>query len=315
MTDGFEIRIPILPTPGFFSGIKLAVKSLRRLGGAYETVPVVVSVGGDEKAEDTHRINGWSDSDPNVIWRIIPPDRRTPGFSSGFDRFDNPLDREVVVMCDADACLLSDIDPVIDRVGRHPGPAIAAMQAHQSPFGHDPDENARWWSDIFAAFDLAPPDLCLPYTLAPSQNGKAPPYFNFGFVVMNRAAFDIVRRRFKERTLKLAALLQPGNREIFAAQIAMSLIIVESGIAYLPLEPAYNCTNSDEMLFHGLPSEEEIRVLHYQRRQDFDRHTFLCDQSAFDHFAQTRFESQVITHFQSHVLSFPDVFFHPGAKI
>ncbi|MYM56258.1 hypothetical protein [Thalassovita mangrovi] len=308
----FEFRIPVLPTPGFFSGVKLAVKSLRKLGGAYEAAPVVISVGGDEAAENTHDMNGWSATDENVIWRIIPEHKRTPEFSSGIDRFENPLESDIVVMCDADACLLRDIDPVLEQVCRHPRPMIAAMQAHQSPFGPDPDENTRSWAELFAHFGRDAPRLSLSYTLARPQNGKAPPYFNFGFVVMNRAAFDLVRPDFESRTLQAAALLRLRKREIFAAQIAMSVLIAEHGIDYLPLDPSYNCTNKDEMFRAGLKSEQDIRVLHYQRRDHFDRHLFLCCPEAFAEFSERDYDSKVIAHFRRHVLSLPDIFFRPG---
>ncbi|CUH50737.1 hypothetical protein [Shimia marina] len=312
----FEIRIPILPTDGFYSNVKLAVKSLRNLGGSYETVPIHVSVGGmpkDPTPELTKEINAWSKDDPNLHWRIIPPQVRTTEFASVIDRIANPLEKDVVIMCDADLCITKDIQPLLEIVAAQDRPTLAGMMAHQSPFSKDPDENREWWQKAFALFDVPMPEFDYNHTLAPASQGKSPMYINQGFTVMNRSAFEILGKRMAQITLDLARMLRPGNKHIFALQVALTVAIEMERVQFLQLGPQYNCTNEDAMLRCGLSSPEDVRVLHYQRRDVFDRHKFLCEQEAFLDFSLAEYDSAILQMFQKHVLSLEDVFFERGA--
>jgi hypothetical protein len=66
------------------------------------------------------------------------------------------------------------------------------------------------------------------------------------------------------------------------------------------------------MLAYGLHDAADIRVLHYLRREQFDRHSFLCKRDEFDAFCNMSFASPVLQAFQQHVRSLPRLFYGEG---
>jgi hypothetical protein len=145
--------------------------------------------------------------------------------------------------------------------------------------------------------------------VSPESAGYCPAYFNYGFVAFNAAGFERVRPLIPVYTRYLQKSLANTQQLFFAAQIALSLAIIDAGLDVIELGPAYNCPNSDEMLRHGLKDPGDIMVMHYLRNDAFDRHTFLSNFTAFETFCAANFESSIVRAFQAHVRKLPGVFY------
>ena len=307
-----EFRIPILPEPWFFSNVKLAALSLARLGGIYATAPIVVSVGGHADATEIRAVNRWSWTYP-VTWRPVPHAVSDRGFSSGFDRYAEPPRGDVIILIDADACLMRPIDSLLQSMRGTERPLVAGMPAHFSPFSRDGAENDAAWRRLLDAFGFANTPLDWRYCLSPDEaSGGSPAYFNYGFIVFSRTAFIAIQPLIRPLTERVFHYLKDTPVVFYSAQIALSLAILTVGADTLPLGPEYNCPNSDEMLAHGLRDPADIRVLHYLRPDQFDRHSFLCNRGEFDAFCNKSFASPVLQAFQQHVRSLTYPFYGEG---
>ncbi|MER9728726.1 hypothetical protein [Mesorhizobium sp. M0217] len=308
----FEFRIPILPEPEFFSNVKLAALSLAKLGGVYAAAPIVVSVGGHADIDELHAANTWSSAFP-VTWRPVPRAISDRGFSSGFDRYAEAPRGDVIILADADACLMRPIDELLQRMRDADRPSVAGLPAHFSPFSRDGSENNAAWRRLLETLGFA--DTPLNWRYSESSDGAfggCPVYINYGFVVFNKSAFSAIQPLIRPLTARVLDYLKDQPSIFFSGQIALSLAILTVGADALPLGPEYNCPNSDEMLAHGLRDPADIRVLHYLRREQFDRHSFLCNRDEFDAFCGKSFASPVLQAFQQHVRSLPHCFYGEG---
>lgn len=311
----FEFRVPILPEPSFYSNVKLAALSLAKLGGSYASAPIVVSVGGQADIDMVKRQNRWSSRYP-VVWRAVPDDVADRTFSSGADRYEEPPRTDVVILMDADACLMQPLEELLAALSDRARPTIAAVSAHFSPFSRDGSENDVRWRELLDSFGFVDAPLCHEYSMADGRlHGHCPAYFNYGFVAFNRGAFTKIQRLIRPLTLQIRERSRHSPQEFFSAQLALSLAILAAGVEPMMLGPEYNCPNSDEMLAHGLRDASEIRVMHYLRKELFDRHNFLCDEGKFRSFGETVFESPILRAFQRHVWNIQDVFYVEGERV
>jgi hypothetical protein len=304
----FEFRIPIMPQAPFFSNVKLAALSLAKLGGKYATVPLKVSVGDHVEEGALPAANLWS-ADYPVVWRPTPDEMWPGGIASGMDRYAYGAECDVVILMDADACLIRPIDELLRRLREAERPTVAGVTAHFPPFQDRSTSEARW-RELLAADGRSDARLEFTYSVASAEEaGHCPPYFNYGFVAFNAAAFDRVRLLIPVYTEWMIELLDGTQEIFFTGQIALTLSILEAGLEVISLGSEYNCINSDEMLGNGLANLADIRVMHYLRTEVFNRHTFLCRRKAFDTFRTMSFASPVVQLFQRHVLSLPNVFY------
>jgi hypothetical protein len=65
-----EFRIPISPTPGFYSQVRLFDFALRRLGAPYSEAALFVCVGDNCDIETVKRENAWSSD--RIQWAAVP---------------------------------------------------------------------------------------------------------------------------------------------------------------------------------------------------------------------------------------------------
>ena len=280
-----EFRFCISPTPGFYSNIRLAALSLRKLGPPYDSARLIVAVGDYATLDEIQAATPWSRDLP-IIWRTVPQDQFTAESyrATHNERFLEPLaaNTQAVFICDADACLVDRIDALVELLSG-PGRRVAGLQAHFSPFSRDPAVNETEWRRIYAAFPFGPPSFEHPYSGDPQAVcGWAPPYVNYGFVGLSREAFEAVAPVQAEVTRKVADLT---NNLIFQGQIALSLILNATDIRYIPLSFAYNCSNDDLPFTAAAPyridDAAEARVIHYLRGEQLDRHKFLVETAAY----------------------------------
>ncbi len=313
MTLALEFRVPIAPTQAFYSNIRLAAASLAALGEPYASAPIVAAAGDNADPEAIARDNPWAACYP-IRWFASAPDpsiadgtppggrgQRFPGFMG--DRFPRETQADIVIHCDADVCVLRRFDELLERMAAAP-PAIAGCMAHYSPFVGDAADNDATWRRLFAAAGLPAPALERRYSLAGGDYpGGAPPYFNAGFMVMNRAGWTGVVADIDRYTEVTRSLLGEMGREYFSIQTAISLAIANRGLEVVQLGLEYNCPNEDKVFDHGVLREEDVRVMHFLRTTGLDRHRFLTDPVAFEEFVGGELRERMNRHLRRHILS------------
>jgi hypothetical protein len=293
-----EFRIPISPTAGFYSEIRLFAVSLARLGPPYSSARILISVGDCADLAQVRRENEWAARYP-VEWRSVPHDRfRELGYiATGNDRYAERAEADVVIMCDADTCPVARFDDLLAMLSGEP--KAAGLQAHSSPFRGSVGENEAKWNELLGSIGLASRPLTQRYSMDPTgAMGWAPPYFNYGFVALSRAAFEIVSPLVSGHVRQTTTLV---SERFFCGQIGLALTIAAAGITTLPLGHAYNCANDDLVFTTGLTSEDEIKVIHYLRGDEFDRRTFLADPIAFRDFLAVPKRNRVSERLRRHV--------------
>ena len=302
-----EVRIPISPTDHFYSNVRLAALSLRRLGRPYSEATIQVHVGDGAVLAAVLERNSWAKLFP-VRWIIVPPDRRWY-LGTANDRFSMPCEADIVICADADTCIVSRIDDLFERLA-HPEPSIAGLQAHYPPWPQRGVENDEEWRRIFAHADVPCPELEYSYSMDPTGTmGKAPHYLNFGFVAFNRAGFKAVRPRVEHHSLRVAPVLP---RPVFQCQVGLTLALIEAGLRVVHLPHAFNCANDDDVGAEWMRDDSLIRVIHYLRRHEFDRATFLADRTEYEKFLQQQKKNAIGERLRNHIISLGDAFYEPS---
>jgi hypothetical protein len=296
-----EFRVPISPSAGFFANIRLLAVSLARLGPPYSSARVLVSVGDCTELAQVRAANAWASAYP-ILWRIVPHDlfeaQRYVGTVA--DGMLESTCADVIVCCDADICPISRFDELFPMLAIE-RPIVAGLQAHFSPFGGSAIENESTWRKTLSGAGLAHQPLFQQYSMDPAGGmGCAPPYFNGGFMLFNRLAFERVAPIFNKYQKITVALL---GETFFCSQIAFALAIAAAGITTMPLGHAYDCANDDLVFSTGLASEDDIKVIHYLRDDEFDRRSFLTDPAALHDFLTTPKRNRVSERLRLHVAS------------
>ena len=299
-----EFRIPISPTAGFYSEVRLFAVSLARLGPPYSSARILVSVGDYADLVQVRSENEWAARYP-VEWRIVPHDlfRELRYIATGNHRYSEPAAADVVILCDADTCPVARFDDLLAMLSGEP--KAAGLQAHFAPFAGSAAENEAKWESLLASTGLAGQPLTRRYSMdSTGAMGRAPPYFNYGFVALNQAAFEAVSPLALGYVRQAITLLGDHFSLFgFSDQAGLALAIAAAGVATLPLGHAHNCANDDRVFTTGLDSEDEIKVIHYLRGDEFDRRTFLADPIAFRDFLAVPKRNRVSERLRRHVMS------------
>ena len=271
-----EFRIPISPTEGFFSQVQLFNFALRRLGGIYEAAKLRIVVGDKCDISQVQRANSWSD-DHNVTWDRVP--------NALFDmagiwgtanwRLNLPADdADIIILSDADTVLLRDIDPILNDFAKDHAVVRGHMAHYPPPVGLDVTGPAgvTFWPELLTAYggqylhpwerysmDL---DEVLPLS---------PPYFNLGFVAMNRQALA----EFGHDIHWTEAWVKQHSGSHMRCQIALTLIACRRGMDISCLPASYNMANDAHHFQASGLSVSDVRVLHYLREAELLRSSFL----------------------------------------
>jgi len=301
-----EFRFAISPNAEFYSTVRLAALSLRSLGSPYDSARILVSVGDHADLDSIHAANAWSENYP-VEWRTVSADlfRQYSYLATGADRFLPPSHADVIVMCDADVCLVERIDELVCRVGQPGQRRIAGLQAHFPPFVRDAAKGEDEWRQIFAKAGLGEPQLSIRYSGdAAGIMGRAPVYLNYGFVAFSRDAFAAVAPLYQYYS-NVARELTNGS--FFTSQICLSLLTVATALETEFVSFAYNCSN-DLLPFVApdnfrINSVDDIRVIHYLRTDQFDRRKFLAEASAYAAFLSAKNLNSVNARLRDHILN------------
>jgi hypothetical protein len=279
-----EFRLSISPDPGFYSTVRLAALALRHLGPPYDAAQLIVSVGDEARLEDILAANAWSANYP-VTWRAVSAIlfRDQNILATHLDRYFAPTDADVIVMCDSDVCIVERVDALLAALCESSRPMVAGMQAHYEPAPAWPTGGSRaFWVELFDFCGLPHAKIDRPYSGdAQGAMGFAPHYLNYGFVAMNKSAFQ----RMAPIEASHCALTRRFTKDsFFLTQVALALMIAEHNIDVLPLSFAYNCSNDDLPFVSNPPFRiggvEDIKVIHYLRNDQVDRRRFLVDPAA-----------------------------------
>jgi hypothetical protein len=267
-----EFRVPISPTPGFFSQVRAFEFALWRLGPPYSTARLIVCVGDNCDLEAVRAANAWSGN--RVRWEAVP--------RSVFDEFGihgtadwrwllPPGDADLIILSDADTVLLRDIDPMLATMTLDRA-AVRGHMAHAPPpsVGGGLPDGKGYWPALFTRFGAAWPDQLFSYSM--DENGlfsQAPAYFNLGFVACSPAALSIVGGQIFEFQREFMREIDSNMR----CQIAVSVLSHRNSIDVNVLPASYNAANDLVHLRNNYISSSDIRVLHYLRNDEIDRST------------------------------------------
>lgn len=278
-----RFRIPISPTRGFFAQVKFFECALRRLNGVYDeaTLDVVVG-GGDCRADSIVRENKWS-VNKKVNWIIVPRGifHHYGMHGTANWRFFPEMEcDEVLILSDADTALLGDVDPLLADFPLHQ-PCIAGHMAHLPPpvaphIRFPKATDFEFWPQLFSEFGAVFPEHLHRYSMdVHNQFPLAPPYFNLGFVAMNKRAVDIFRQQIFEFESVFNRLINSNMR----CQIACTVIAHQYSMDVKVLPASYNAANDATHYHHNGLAPADVRVIHYLRDDEIDRSTIFLPEN------------------------------------
>ncbi len=261
--------MPISPTPAFVTKIRYLATSIRRYGGALADSPVIVTVGADERV-DLARAHPWSKS-LGVEWRWLDDAlwRRYGIYATALQRFCYEIDAPQALLLDADTLFVASIDDLLEDAAV--SPAIAGSLAHISPFT-DCEEGQALWQSIFRAAGLGEAPLECEHSgwqtleLDPDRR-YCPPYFNLGVLLASREVLRVLARTIYVEM----ETVQQVHATPFRCQIALTLAIVRSGVAWRALPLRFNFPNDAKFLPRYTAEFSDARIIHYLRDEELDR--------------------------------------------
>ena len=271
-----EFRIPISPTSGFYSQIRLFDFALRRLGTPYSEARIFVCVGDNCNIDLVKHENAWSSD--RIQWEAVPKEVFDEfGIHGTADWRLIPAARDVdlVILCDADTVLLRDINPLLTAfpMGR---PALRGHMAHSPPPAAGGDlphpSSVDFWPKLFERFGVREPERLFDYSMDEARRmPQIPAYFNLGFVALNPGALTTLGSSIFDFQRAFVRKVDSHMR----CQIALTIIAYKQGLDIDVLPAMYNAANDIAHLRHNYLSSEDIRVLHYLRNDEIERNVVL----------------------------------------
>jgi hypothetical protein len=266
-----ELRTTISPGPSFYRRIHYLAASIARFGGRLKDFEIVVSVGGNEPRENLYRTQSWSKLYP-IIWRWVNPDdyARLGYRATNRDRAWHMSRARHVMIVDSDVIFMTDFSDLLLQIEN--SPAVCGVMAHFPPFGSKSGVNPfAWWERLFREIGLSPPSHMFElsgWKISGNNDYRySPAYFNGGMVV---APVELMEELFAFLPEADDALAVVGEFR-HKAQIARTLAMYKAGVAFRTLPMRYNFPN-DLFFDKAYPDEvNQLRILHYLRRDIVDR--------------------------------------------
>jgi len=266
--EGFEIHVPISPTPAFLQQLHYLAASLRRFGGPLSTSEIVVTVGEDCEPYDLSSAYPWTYAYP-IRFSWVPRERfqKYGYYATAMGRYLYPFRAANVVMLDADLIVTGDLEELVSRVSAEP--ALYAMIAHSSPW-HNSNllhihSDAEWWWMLFREAELDTLPMVCQYTgygILGVENfpRDCPPYFNQGVLL---APSDLVKKLGNRVFLELEVVDRIANT-FYKVQLALTLALLRLGLPWRTLPLRYNFTPGFTPYIQALPAEwRNAKILHY----------------------------------------------------
>ncbi|HEY9772488.1 MAG TPA: hypothetical protein V6C81_01630 [Planktothrix sp.] len=271
-----EFRVPVSPTPGFISQVRFYACALRRLGGIYERALISIIVGDHCDVEELRKQNEWS-AGQNLRWIAVPDDI--------FDKYGvwgtanwrlcmGAEGSDIIVLSDADSVIVGDISPALQLVNSSDA-AIAGHMANAPPVVQSSPikdlrngNHKKFWPALYKAFGIPWGGDLHRYSLDKGRDfPEAPPYFNGGFVVFNRAALA----HYQRETIWFEDAIKQFADTYYRPQIGITIIAAKNRIKAHSLPAQYNATN--DLLHYQLHklTPDQLKVIHYLRCDEINR--------------------------------------------
>lgn len=271
-----EVHVPISPTPGFFTRVRLLTATLRRFGGALAGSPVVVTVSRDCEPYDLAAALPWS-AGLGIEWRWV--DAATWAargiYGTALHRLTADFAAPFVLMLDADTIVTGPLDELLE-LGEHD--AIGGVIAHIAPEVAFRDGFHRsgpsFWDELHLSAGLIPPVLACEHTgwgrLDHDPDRRyCPAYFNLGVL----AASAETMRRLGGVVFEEMDAVDRFVDSHYRCQLAVTLAIARAGAAWSDLPVRWNFPN-DAHFGAAYPEDAaDVRVLHYLRDDEIRRET------------------------------------------
>lgn len=208
-----------------------------------------------------------------------------------YDVIDTAAD--LAVICDADTVLLRPLpgdflaamvrEPALAGCIAHYGPPLTD---HRVPAPPPISNNDELWKRL--AMEILGREIPAPYryTLCKRPGdvpGACPFYINLGFLASTPALLKSYAIAHKQVLPEVRAIIEND----FYEQIAVPFAAERAGLPVRALPIRYNFPN-DPIAERLYPEEaESVVVLHYLRRNFFDRHSIFTNPQNFEHFITT----------------------------
>jgi hypothetical protein len=275
-----EVRIPISPLDHYFNRIRFIALSIRTLGGQYTDALIRVSVGADQEPDDLYQRLPWS-RELGIEWHWVDrseflewKNTKHPYIATMMERFRPPFSAEHVLMMDADVVAMQPFDEMFKQLSRHPG--VIGVMAHHSPFEDAPISHEQSWRRFYSLAGIGEPKFDHRHTgwgLMDDDRSRenSPAYFNTGVLMANASVFEQLYLPY----MSMLNLVRTNMDNYYFEQIALTLTLVGTGIAYhtaplrynFPNDPSFDIAHTDEL--------RHVRFIHFlrsgiiQRESDF----------------------------------------------
>lgn len=271
------------PNDGFFSQIAMFRLSLDRLGGIYASAHIVVVFGDNEFKPLPER---WKTHFERIetYWVTSEEFQKNSYLAQGDARWSyiSP-DVDFFIFADADILLIRSITDLLELLVD--SPAVAGTIAGV-PFPQFPKDNPlEKWASLARQFIGREISLDYTHTLASEKTEihlrKCPYYVNYGFVIFPYSIAAEIRETYLEFRPRVALELY---NPYFAGQVAMTLAIYKHNVTCRAIPLKYNFFNDVEAEKLHAQDMEDIRVIHYLRKANFDRQKIFTSPEEFKHF-------------------------------
>jgi len=287
------------PNDAFWSQIAMFRLSLDSIGPEFRAARVVMCVADDVQVPLPER---WQPHFTNIEVEWAPLESYLD-FGDGEDHLFTLIDPEADVSCICDADTLF-INPPPDEFFNEivEQPAICGAIAHLPPpkfeqSGRDYRhlDNLQFWQALSREVLGREIELDNEYTLKP-ESGNCPFYINYGFVASTPALMLELHRQL--------SVVQPAIRQWldndFFAQLGITLAVERGNLATRTLPMRYNFPN-DPRAEQMFPEELlHLKLIHYLRRDHFDRHLIFSNADEFNLFMELDLEGSNRV-FQEHI--------------
>lgn len=277
-----EFLIAGSPNDAFYSQVAMFRLALDALGDLYHRARIVLCLVSKEGPSPTpERWQPWLNR-VEIQWADQEHAARLTHGQELFALTDASAD--ISIICDADTMFLRPLpeDFLAEMVA---SPAICAVIAHYPTPTHNfddfpgPASTPEMWQRMGEALGCPIP-LTVPYLLA--RDGALGPsfYVNHAFVA---APPDLIRQLGVLQTAVRPALESVLTNQ-YDDQIAVALAVETGKLPHRRLPLRYNFPN-DQDADELYPEEmQQVIMMHYLRRNAFERHAIFASAAAFDEF-------------------------------
>ena len=274
------VLIPGSPTPAFYSQVAAFTLALRKLPWRRWEPTVYLYLAA---IEDVAALEHWLPhlEDVQLVFASHARFDLHGDWVQTDDRLSlAPRDADVFMAADADLLPVALFEDVLERVAE--SDSVAGVIAHY-PFPA-PDTPREAWASAADGVLESPLDFSFSYTLMDSVGHvdvSTPFYVNFGVVFFSRAVYEAMVPAYLDIRRRLVDRLADPR---FAGQVALTFATEATGVSTTALPMRFNFPN-DPLAKQMYPEDlEDVRIFHYLRTTDFDRHLIFTSAVEYERF-------------------------------